>query len=40
MEKEQSKIGVAILITAVVVGGAVYYFTNSSIGTPNDLAIF
>jgi hypothetical protein len=29
MEKEQSKIGVAILITAIVVGGAVYYFTNS-----------
>lgn len=29
MEKEQSKLGVAILITAIVVGGAVYYFTNS-----------
>ena len=29
MEKEQSKIGLAILITAIVVGGAVYYFTNS-----------
>lgn len=29
MEKEQSKIGVAILITAIVVGGVVYYFTNS-----------
>jgi len=28
MEKEQSKIGLAILITAIVVGGAVYYFTN------------
>lgn len=29
MEKEQSKVGFAILITAIVVGGAVYYFTNS-----------
>ena len=29
MEKEQSKLGVAILITVIVVGGAVYYFTNS-----------
>lgn len=29
MEKEQSKIGLAILITAVVVGGAVYYLNNS-----------
>ena len=31
MEKEQSKLGVAILITAIVVGGAVYYFNNSKI---------
>ena len=28
MEKEQLKIGVAILITSIVVGLAVYYFTN------------
>jgi len=33
MEKEQSKIGLAILITAVVVGGAVYYFTNPKTST-------
>lgn len=28
MEEEQSKIGIAILITAIVVGGFVYYFTD------------
>src|SRR3989338_1727967 len=33
MEKEQPKIGLAILITAVVVGGAIYYFTNSKISS-------
>jgi hypothetical protein len=36
MEKEQSKIGVTILITAIVIGGAVYYFTNSK--TPSETA--
>ena len=28
MKNEQSKIGIAIVITAIVVGGAVHYFTN------------
>jgi hypothetical protein len=30
MEKEKTKFRVAILITAIIVGGAVYYFTNSN----------
>lgn len=34
VEKEQSKVGIAILITAIVVGGAVYYFTNFK--TPSE----
>lgn len=36
MENEQSKIGLAILTTAIIVGGAVYYIANSK--TPPETA--
>lgn len=33
MKTQNSKIGLVVLITALVVGGAVYYFTNSKISS-------